>query len=76
MNRIEGQVRGVAKMIESDRYCIDILTQVSAIRAALDAAAMQVLEDHTQGCVRTAIQSGNGEPAVEELLQVVRKFAR
>jgi CsoR family transcriptional regulator, copper-sensing transcriptional repressor len=76
LNRIEGQVRGVAKMIESDRYCIDILTQVSAIRAALDAAAMQVLEDHTQGCVRTAIQSGNGDMAVDELLQVVRKFAR
>lgn len=76
LNRVEGQVRGVAKMIEDDRYCIDILTQISAIRSALDAAAMQLLEDHTRGCVRSAIQSGKGDAAVEELLKVVGKFAR
>ena len=66
MNRVEGQVRGVAKMIEEDRYCVDIMTQVSAIKSALDAVAMQLLEDHTQGCVRDAIQSGGGEPAIKE----------
>lgn len=76
LNRIAGQVRGISGMIEQDRYCIDILTQVSAIHSALDAVAMQLLKDHTQGCVRTAIKSGEGDHAIDELMQVVRKFAR
>ena len=76
MNRVEGQVRGVAKMIEEDRYCVDIMTQVSAIKSALDAVTMQLLEDHTQGCVRDAIQSGGGEPAIKELMQIFAKLAK
>jgi DNA-binding FrmR family transcriptional regulator len=76
LNRIEGQVRGVAKMIVEDRYCVDILNQVSALQSALDAVAMQLLENHTQGCMQSAIQSGNGEAAIDELMAVVRKFAR
>lgn len=76
LNRIEGQVRGVARMIEEDRYCVDILTQISALRSALDAVAMQLLEDHTQGCVKNAIRSGDGEASIAELMDVVRKFAR
>lgn len=76
LNRIAGQVRGISGMIEQDRYCIDILTQVSAIHSALDAVAMQLLKDHTQGCVQTAIKSGEGDHAIDELMQVLRKFAR
>ncbi|MBT9614381.1 MAG: metal-sensitive transcriptional regulator [Burkholderiales bacterium] len=76
INRIEGQVRGIGKMIEGDRYCMDILTQISAIQSALDAAAMQILEDHTRGCVSDAIQSGKGDAAIAELMSVVKKFAR
>ena len=76
MNRVEGQVRGVAKMIEEDRYCVDIMTQVSAIKSALDAVAMQLLEDHTHGCVRDAIQSGGGEAAIKELMQIFAKLAK
>lgn len=76
LNRIEGQVRGVAKMIVEDRYCVDILNQVSALQSALDAVAMQLLENHTQGCMQSAIQSGNGDAAIDELMAVVRKFAR
>lgn len=76
LNRIAGQVRGVASMIEQDRYCVEVLTQISAIQSALDGAAMQLLRDHTQGCVQAAIKSGRGEPAIDELMQVVRKFAR
>ena len=76
MNRVEGQVRGVAKMIEGDRYCVDIMTQVSAIKSALDAVAMQLLEDHTHGCVRDAIQSGGGEPAIKELMEIFAKLAK
>ncbi|WP_316044884.1 MULTISPECIES: metal-sensitive transcriptional regulator [Nitrosomonas] len=76
LNRIEGQVRGVAKMIVEDRYCVDILNQVSALQSALDAVAMQLLENHTHGCMQSAIQSGNGDAAIDELMAVVRKFAR
>lgn len=76
LNRIEGQVRGIAGMVGEDRYCVDVLTQISAIQSALDAFSMQLLEDHTRGCVQTAIRSGHGKSAIDELMQVVRKFAR
>lgn len=76
LNRIEGQVRGVAKMIAEDRYCVDILTQVSALQSALDAVAMQLLENHTHGCMQGAIKSGKGDAAIDELMTVIRKFAR
>ncbi len=76
LNRIEGQVRGLGKMVEEDRYCIDILTQISAVRSALDAVALRLLRDHTQGCVQAAVRSGQGESAIDELMAVVEKFAR
>lgn len=76
LNRIAGQARGISSMIEQDRYCVDILTQISAIQSALDAVSMQLLQDHTHGCVQGAIKSGNGKHAIDELMQVVRKFAR
>jgi DNA-binding FrmR family transcriptional regulator len=76
LRRVEGQVRGIANMVDDDRYCIDVLTQISAVRSALDAVALKLLRDHTHGCVRTAISSGQGEAAIDELLLVVEKFAR
>src|SRR4029079_2933816 len=76
MNRIEGQVRGIGKMIAEDRYCIDVLTQVSAVQAALDAMALQLLEHHLHGCVAQAVKSGNGDAAMDEALNVIRKVAR
>jgi len=76
LNRIEGQVRGIAKMVEDDRYCVDVLTQISAIQSALDALAMQLLESHTKGCVRSALRSGNGDEAIDELMTVVKRFSR
>ena len=76
LNRVEGQVRGIARMIEEDRYCVDVLTQVAAVRSALDAMALQMLRDHAHGCMEGAIRSGRGESAIDELLVVVEKFAR
>jgi len=76
LNRIEGQVRGIGRMIDEDRYCIDILTQVSAVQSALDALALQLLEHHLHGCVQHAVKSGEGDHAIAEALQVIRKFAR
>jgi DNA-binding FrmR family transcriptional regulator len=75
LNRIEGQVRGVAHMIQNDRYCVDVITQLTAARAALEAVALRLLEDHAQGCVQSAIRRGRGEHAIDELMQVVRKFS-
>ena len=76
LSRIEGQTRGVAKMVEEDRYCVDVLTQISAIQSALDALALQLLANHTKGCVRSAIRSGNGDAAIDELMTVVKRFGR
>lgn len=76
LNRIEGQIRGLSKMVEEDRYCVDILTQISAVRSALDAVALNLLRDHSHGCVQRAIRSGRGDAAIDELLTVVEKFAR
>lgn len=76
INRIEGQVRGIGKMIAEDRYCIDVLTQVAAVQAALDAVAVQLLEHHLHGCVQQAVKSGKGDEAIDEAMAVIRKFAR
>jgi DNA-binding FrmR family transcriptional regulator len=77
--RIEGQVRGIARMIEDDRYCIDILTQLGAVDTALEAVALKVLEEHVQHCVAGAFASGDSKEAHEksrELLEAVQRFAK
>ena len=79
LHRIEGQVRGIEKMVEDDRYCIDILTQISAVNTALESLAFKVLDDHVNHCVADAISSGDREVATEkskELLEAVQRFAR
>ncbi len=76
LNRIEGQLRGIGRMIDDDRYCVDILTQVSAVQSALDALAFKLLEHHLHGCVSKAVASGNGQAAIDEALSVIRKFGR
>lgn len=61
LKRIEGQVRGIAGMVEADRYCVDILTQTAAVRSALRAVDRLIMEDHANTCIEGAIQSGNPE---------------
>jgi DNA-binding FrmR family transcriptional regulator len=73
LSRMEGQVRGVARMIERDEYCIDILQQTSALRAALDAISLMVMEDHVAGCLATAVKTGDAEAYTEEVMEVVRR---
>ena len=73
LSRIEGQVRGIARMIEREEYCVDILQQTSALRAAVDAVSLLVLEDHVQGCIRTASEHGDVQQYVDEILDVVRR---
>jgi DNA-binding FrmR family transcriptional regulator len=75
LRRIEGQVRGVQGMVDDDRYCIDIVTQVSAIQAALDKVALELLEDHAQHCVIGGEQEKQSE-RTEELMGVVKRLLR
>jgi DNA-binding FrmR family transcriptional regulator len=79
LHRIEGQVRGIERMVDEDRYCIDVLTQISAVSKALDALALEVLDDHVKHCVAGALASGDESAAAaktEELLAAVQRFAR
>ena len=76
LRRIEGQVRGVARMIDEDKYCVDVVTQVAAIQAALDKVSLGLLDGHIRGCVREEIAAGGGEAKVDELLQVMDRVLR
>jgi CsoR family transcriptional regulator, copper-sensing transcriptional repressor len=79
LHRVEGQVRGIERMVSEERYCIDILTQISAATTALDAIALKLLEAHVGSCVATALTSGDQAAAGEtskELMAAVERFAR
>lgn len=79
LHRIEGQVRGIERMLAEDRYCIDILTQIAAVNTALQAVALKILDQHVKHCVAGALTSGDAAEAEEktaELLAAVQRFAR
>ena len=79
LHRIEGQVRGIERMVEDDRYCIDILTQIAAVNTALESLAFKILDEHVRHCVAGALTSGDEADAhtkTEELLEAVQRFAR
>jgi CsoR family transcriptional regulator, copper-sensing transcriptional repressor len=76
LKKIEGQVRGVQKMIEEDRYCMDILVQLAAIKSATNNIGLAILEGHTKSCVSNAIRSGDGEQAINEMMEVLRSFVK
>ncbi|GAN63356.1 hypothetical protein AA0313_2707 [Acetobacter indonesiensis NRIC 0313] len=76
LKRIEGQIGGIRNMVEEDRYCVDIIMQLSAVKAAIDGVSIQLLSTHANGCVRKAVMEDGGEDALEELLGVIRKMMR
>ncbi|GEO24401.1 copper-sensing transcriptional repressor CsoR [Alicyclobacillus acidoterrestris] len=77
LKRIEGQIRGIQKMIEDDRYCVDILTQLAAVKSATHQVALNLLDSHTHHCVKEALTNGtDGEEKIDELMDVVRKFTK
>ncbi|HLB18642.1 MAG TPA: metal-sensitive transcriptional regulator [Gaiellaceae bacterium] len=79
LHRIEGQVRGIERMVEDDRYCVDILTQVAAVNTALESLAFKLLDDHVNHCVTGALASGDPKEAAaksKELMEAVQRFAR
>jgi DNA-binding FrmR family transcriptional regulator len=73
LRRIEGQVRGIERMVDDEAYCLDVLQQVEAMTAAADGVALLLLEDHIDGCLTLAIATGQGEPYVDEVMSVVRR---
>ena len=76
LHRIEGQVRGIEKMVEEDRYCIDVVTQVNAARSALESVALLLLRQHTEHCVAEAIAAGDPGPKVRELSEAIERTLR
>lgn len=76
LKKISGQINGIDKMIDDGRYCVDILQQLTAARAALNQVSLLILESHTKSCVVTAIKEDRAEDAIGELIDVVRKFSK
>lgn len=76
LRRIEGQIRGIQRMLEEDRYCVDVLIQLAAVRAALDKVGLALIEDHTRGCVRNALANNQGDEAIDELMDVLAQFLK
>lgn len=76
LRRIEGQVRGLQRMVEEDQYCIDVLTQVNSAVAALRAVGMGLLDDHVRHCVRDSIRADGGDERVDELMAAVARFSK
>ena len=76
LNKVEGQVRGIRRMVEEDRYCVDILQQIASLRSAADAIAHILLEDHIHGCVTEGVRSGDGDSHIGEVMEVIRRYTR
>ena len=76
LRTVEGQVRGIAKMVEADRYCVDILVQLAAVRAQVNKIGLTILESHTNGCVSRAVKEGDGDDSIKELMDTISKFIK
>jgi CsoR family transcriptional regulator, copper-sensing transcriptional repressor len=74
LHRIQGQVGGIERMVDDDRYCIDILTQVNAVKAALDKVALALLRDHVEHCVADAVRGGKGKEKLRELTAAIGRY--
>ena len=76
LRRIEGQVRGLQKMVDEDQYCIDILTQISSVMAATKKVGLIILDDHIHGCVKDAVKQEGGEDSIDELITALERFMK
>ncbi len=74
LKKIEGQIRGIQRMVEDDSYCVDVLNQISAVVSAIERVGLRVLEDHIRGCVADALSGDAGEEKITELTQVLKSF--
>ncbi|EMG27220.1 hypothetical protein X560_0161 [Listeria fleischmannii 1991] len=76
LKRVEGQIRGIQQMVQDDRYCTDILVQISAANSALKKVGLEVLEHHTKHCVMDAASKGDGDAVIDDLVQTIRQFSK
>lgn len=76
LKKIEGQVKGIQKMIEENKYCVDVLIQIAAVRAAINKVGIKVFENHTRECLKTAMEKKQGEEMIEEMIDVMIKFTK
>ncbi len=76
LKRIEGQIRGITRMVEERRYCIDIIQQLTAARKALDQVSLNIMKGHVNTCVSDAIRSQDGEAKITELMQTIHRFVK
>lgn len=76
LRKIEGQVKGLQRMVENDKYCVDVLVQVAAVRAAINKVGTIVFEHHSRGCLMNAVETDDKEGAIEELIGVLTKFVK
>ena len=76
LRRIEGQVRGLQRMVSEGQYCVDVLTQISSVRRATEQVALIVLRDHIRGCVQESFTDGDPEQSIEELVEAVERFLK
>ncbi|MGE5553112.1 MAG: metal-sensitive transcriptional regulator [Betaproteobacteria bacterium] len=74
--RIEGQVRGIQRLVEQDAYCVDVLMQISAARAALQAVGLAILDRHVRTCVTSAIKAERADASIKELIDVIKRFTK
>ena len=76
LKKIEGQIRGIEKMVENEKYCIDIINQITAAGKALDGVSKIIMKRHVESCVTSAIQKGEGQQKINELIETVYKYSR
>lgn len=76
LKKIEGQIRGIGKMVENEKYCIDIINQITAAAKALDGVSKIIMKRHVESCVTSAIQKGEGQQKINELIETVYKYSR
>ncbi len=76
LKRIEGQVRGLQRMVDEEKYCIDILTQVNSVQAALEQVSLLLTEDHLRHCVADALQHGDGQEKITEIMDVLKRISK
>jgi CsoR family transcriptional regulator, copper-sensing transcriptional repressor len=76
LRRIEGQTRGIQRMVEEEQYCVDILTQIAGVQSALEQVSLLLIENHLLHCVTEAIQEGNGEEKIAEIMEVIKRYTK
>ncbi len=76
LRRIEGQVKGIQRMVDEEKYCVDILVQITAVRSAINKVGGIILENHSRTCIKNALKKENGETEVDELINLVLKFMK